>query len=69
MAEAAWMASPVAGARILHERIGKRSLSLKRRPSSVSEEAEVSVPMSLLLSWTSPVRADEDAEPDESNLD
>ena len=61
MSEAAWMASPVAGARILRERIGKRTVPAA--PRLEPEETEVSAPMSLLLSWTSPASAaDEDGE-------
>jgi hypothetical protein len=61
MAEATSMASPVAGARILHERIGEKALSGKNDAGSVSTEADVSARMSLLLAWTSPLPADEDS--------
>ena len=52
MAEAAWMASPVAGARILHERIGKRGRLAKHRSEPEPDEAEMSLPLSLLMAWT-----------------
>ena len=59
MAEAASMASPVAGARILRERFGKRAVPTEGRPGLEPEKTEVSAPMSLLLSWTSPASAAE----------
>jgi hypothetical protein len=55
------MASPLAGARILRERIGNRGVSSEKR-SRAEEEEELSAALSLLLSWTSDVRSDEGSE-------
>jgi hypothetical protein len=64
MAETAWMASPVAGARILYERIGKSATSGRERADVIPDEANVSLPLSLVLSWTSSRPVDEGLEAD-----